>query len=149
MNFKIRERSNLWLLPRKCLQFSIIVEDGELDGVPGWVQAHSKLRLALGVGDPDELPPVGGRSPVPEGRDEAELFRQSLVEDSQCGHDQVGGGVNPVSGLQPVGASHPRHSGVAVQVDIQLELADKVKGLKVVIPSFVISTGIFDFLYDA
>ena len=99
--------------------------------------------------DPDELPAVGGGSPVPEGRHEAELFRQSLVEDSQCWHYQVGGGVNPVGGLQPVGASHTRHSGVTVQVDIQLELADKVKGLKVVIPSFVISTGIFDFLYDA
>ena len=117
--------------------------------MPGWVQTHSKLRLALGVGDPDELPPVGGRSSVPEGRHEAELFWQSLVEDSQCGHYQVGGGVDPVGGLQSVGASDPRHSGVTVQVDIQLELADKVKGLKVVIPSFVISTRIFDFLYEA
>jgi len=109
------------------LEVSVVVEDGELDRIPGRVQTHGKLRLTLGVGDPDELPPVGGRSPVPEGGHEAELLRKSLIENPECGHDEVGGGVYPVGRLEPVGAPDPSNSGVAVKVNIEFKLSDKVK----------------------
>lgn len=47
--------------------------------------------------------------------------------DSQCRHDEVGGGVNSVGGLHPVGAPDPGHPRVPVQVHVELELADEVK----------------------
>jgi hypothetical protein len=36
----------------------------------------------------------------------------------QRGHGEVGGGIDPVRRLHPVGASHPAHARVAVQVHI-------------------------------
>ena len=47
--------------------------------------------------------------------------------DSQCGHDEVSRGVDPVGGLHPVGAPDPGHAWVAVQVHVKLELPDEVK----------------------
>lgn len=73
---------HLSLLPGEGLHLPVVVEDGELDGVPPGVEAHSELRLAPGVGDPDDLPPVLGWPPVAEGGYKAELLRQTLVKDS-------------------------------------------------------------------
>ena len=44
------------------------------------VEAYSKLRLASGVGDPDQLPPVLSWSSVTECGHKTELLRKSLVE---------------------------------------------------------------------
>ena len=73
---------HLGLLPGEGLQLPVVVEDGELDGVPPGVEAHGELRLTPGVGDPDELPPVLGGPPVAEGGHKAELLGQTLVKDS-------------------------------------------------------------------
>lgn len=74
--------SDLWFLPGKSLKFSIVIEDGELNCLPARVEAHSKLRLASGVGDPDQLPPVLSWPPVPEGGHKTELLWQPLIEHS-------------------------------------------------------------------
>lgn len=118
---------NLSLLPRQRLELPVVVEDGELDGVPPGVEAHGELGLAPGVGDPDELPPVLSWPPIAESGHKAELLGQTLVEDLQCGHDEVSRGVDPVGGLHPVGAPDPGHAWVAVQVHVKLELPDEVK----------------------
>lgn len=77
---------DLGLLPGQSLQLSVVVEDGELDGVPGRVEAHRELRLARAVGDLDGVPLVVPRPPVSEGRHKTELLGKSLVEDSQSRH---------------------------------------------------------------
>ena len=46
---------------------------------------------------------------------------------SQSWHDEVRRGVDPVCGLHPVGAPHPGHAGIPVQVHIKFELPDEVK----------------------
>ena len=83
INFLFGSNSlHLSLLPGEGLQLPVVVEDGELDGVPPGVEAHGELRLAPGVGDPDQLPPVLGGPPVAEGGHKAELLRQTLVKNS-------------------------------------------------------------------
>ena len=50
--------SHLLFLPGQSLEFSIVVEDGELYGLAARVETHSELRLTSSVGDPDQLPSV-------------------------------------------------------------------------------------------
>jgi len=128
------------------LELPVVIEDGELDGVPPGVQAHSELRLAPGVGDADQLPPALGGPPVAEGGDEAELLGQALVKHPQCRHYEVGRGVDPIGGLHPVRAPHPGHARVSVQVNVKLELSDEVEALEVVIPRLVVGTRVLDRL---
>ena len=75
-------------LPGQRLQGAVVAQDGELHGLPGRVQAHGELRLALGVRDADQVPAPAGTAPTAaERRHEAELLRQALVE-----HPTGGGG---------------------------------------------------------
>ena len=96
-------------IPGESLQLPVEIQDGKLDSLPCRVETNSKLRAPLCVGDPDQMPRVGPGSAVPECCHKAELLRQSLVEDSQCVHPQVGGRINPVGRLHFVGTTHPEH----------------------------------------
>ena len=61
-----------------------------------------------------------------------------LIQVLQCGHGEVGRGVDPVGGLRPVRPPHGRDARVAVQVDVQHELPDEVEVLQVVLAGFVV-----------
>jgi len=74
------------LFPGQCLQFTIVVQDGKLNGISSRVQPNCKLWLACSICYPNQLPPGVGWDPVTKGGDEAELFRQTLVENSQGWH---------------------------------------------------------------
>ncbi len=56
----------------------------------------------------------------------------------QSWHDEVGSDVDPVCGLHPVGPPDPGDPRVAVQVHVQLELADEVEVLQVVLARLVV-----------
>jgi hypothetical protein len=137
---------HLWDIPGQGLQLSVEVQDRKLHSLPRRVETNSKLWAPLCVGDPDEVPRIGARSTIPESCDKAELLWQSLVEDSQCVHPQVGGGVNPVGRLHFVGTTHPGNAGVSIKVYIKLKLPDEIKRLKVIITRLIISTWVGDFL---
>jgi len=137
---------HLWNIPGQGLQLSVEVQDRKLHSLPRRVETNSKLWAPLCVGDPDEVPRIGARSTIPESCDKAELLWQSLVEDSQCVHPQVGGGVNPVGRLHFVGTTHPGNAGVSIKVYIKLKLPDEIKRLKVIITRLIISTWVGDFL---
>ena len=62
------------------MQGPVVLEDGELDGVPGGVQPDGELRLPLAVRDANQVPAPPGLAPVPEGGHEAKLLGQALVE---------------------------------------------------------------------
>ena len=61
-------------------------------------------------------------------------------------HDEVCRGVNSVGSLHPVWSSDSGDSRISVKIDVELELSDEVKGLKIIIPRLVISAGILDWL---
>ena len=64
--------------------------------------------------------------------------RASSLCYSQCWHEEIGRRVDPVSSLHPVGAPHPGHTRVSVQIHVQLELADEVKVLEIILSGLVI-----------
>lgn len=136
---------NFWFLPGQGLQFPVVVEDGELDGVPGGIEAHRELRLARTIRDLNGIPFVVPRTSVSECRHETELLRKSLVEDSQGWHLEVCCRVDPVSSLHPVGTPNSADSRESIQIDIQLKLSDKVVGLEIIIARLVVSAGIDNF----
>ncbi len=69
-------------LPGERLQRAVVPQDGELDGLPGWVETDGELRLALGVGDADEVPPASrAAAAVAERGHEAELLGEALGEE--------------------------------------------------------------------
>ena len=56
--------ANLWFLPGERLEFSIVVEDGKLNGLSARVESHCKLRLTSCVGNSDQLPPKNANEPL-------------------------------------------------------------------------------------
>ena len=72
---------NFRLLPRQGLNGPVVLEDGELDRLQLRVEADGELRTSAAVGDPDEVPLAAAVvTVVSEGRHEAELLRNALVE---------------------------------------------------------------------
>jgi len=137
---------HLSLLPSEGLQLPVVVEDTELYGLPDGVETHGELRSPRTVRDSNQLPWGVGGATVAEGGHEAELLGQTLVEYPECGHNEVGHRVYPVSCLHPVGATNPCHARIAVEVDIKLKFTNEVKGLKIVVTRLVVGTGIGDLL---